>query len=195
MLLKKANSVIDDIMNKFEADTLDMLVKRCGDMSFLTIKEKEMIIDPDFLRLSKILSENRNENIKDTITLENEVMKINETLHDIQENLIIISSTNYDPIESIFNIFEITNIILYLLKLLGENKNMTSFDVLRSIQEHKYIEVDKLSLLEKIKIFFKKRNTETLLSVNPFAVVLVSILSDVTVNEIVEEIFSNYIKK
>lgn len=192
MLLEKANKVIDDIMNKFETDNFDMLVKRCGNASFLSIKEKEAIIDPDFLRLVKIIAESRDENIKDLMTSNDEIMKINETINDIRENLLIISSINYDPHEPIFNIFEITNVILYILKFIGKNENMTTFDILKSIQENKYIEVEKIPILKKIKRFIKKKDRASLLYADPFSLTLISILADATVSEIVEEILNKY---
>ena len=62
-MIKNVVDTLDSVLNRFEENEFNNLVERCGITSFLTIKEKEKIIDPYFLRMVKILLKNNDSKI------------------------------------------------------------------------------------------------------------------------------------
>lgn len=191
-MIKDVVDILDNILNRFEENEFNNLVERCGNTSFLTIKEKEKIIDPYFLRLVKILLKN-NDNKIDYLMNDVDLIKIAKNEDEVKKDLLIITS-EYNNVRESFNIFEITNVVLYIIKTLSEDKDIEPYNVLKLITDGNFIDIKEESLKEKIKKMFLKNKTEKILNIHPLDVALLSILSNTKSQDVAIELIELYNK-
>lgn len=191
-MIKNVVDTLDSVLNRFEENEFNNLVERCGITSFLTIKEKEKIIDPYFLRMVKILLKNNDSKI-DYLMNDVDLIKIAKNEDEIKKDLLIITS-EYNNVRESFNIFEITNVVLYIIKTLSEDKDIEPYNVLKLITDDNFIDIKEESLKEKIKKMFFKNKTEKILNIHPLDVALLSILSNTKSKDVAKELIELYNK-
>lgn len=191
-MIKNVVDTLDSVLNRFEENEFNNLVERCGITSFLTIKEKEKIIDPYFLRMVKILLKNNDSKI-DYLMNDVDLIKIAKNEDEVKKDLLIITS-EYNNVRESFNIFEITNVVLYIIKTLSEDKDIEPYNVLKLITDGNFIDIKEESLKEKIKKMFLKNKTEKILNIHPLDVALLSILSNTKSKDVAKELIELYNK-